>query len=94
VRQIQNQTLLKRYQTEKEIITTKRGPDSLNEQHLFFGSRGTAPLVTAISSEGFMVENEREDAFYGQGNYFALNARYSHHDAHRLGAASEQHRQG
>jgi replication factor A1 len=90
VQRIQNQTLLKRYQTEKEIITTKRGADLVNEQYLFFGSRGTAPLVIAESSEGFMVEHGREDAFYGQGNYFALNARYSHHYAHRLGAGSEQ----
>jgi hypothetical protein len=93
VQRIQNRTLLKRYQTEKEIITTKRSPDSLNEQYLFFGSRGTAPLVIAESSEGFMVEHGREDAFYGQGNYFALNARYSHYYAHRVGAGSEQHRQ-
>ena len=56
----------------------------MNEQYLFYGSGRTEPQTIATSSDGFMVEHGRDDAFYGKGCYFALQARYSHHYAHKL----------
>jgi hypothetical protein len=41
-----------------------------------------------------MVEKGREDSFYGQACYFAVNARYSHHYSHVVRpSAGECHRQ-
>jgi hypothetical protein len=94
VQRIQNRSLLKRYQAEKQIITSKRGAGLVNEQYLFFGSGRTEPQTIATSSDGFMVEHGRDDAFYGKGCYFALQARYSHHYAHTLHSpGSDCHRQ-
>ena len=87
VHRIQNQPLLKRYRAEKDIITSSRGVANLNERCMFFGSRSTSPLEIATSSEGFMVEASRRNAFYGQGNYFADKARYSHHYAHKVSSS-------
>ena len=95
VQRIQNRPLLKRYRAEKDIITSSRGAANQNERYMCFGSRATAPLEIATSPEGFMVEASRSDAFYGQGNYLADKARYSHHYAHKLPSADGQamHRQ-
>jgi hypothetical protein len=57
VQRIQNRSLHKRYQAEKQIITSKRGAHLVNEQYLFFGSGRTEPQTIATSSYGFMVEH-------------------------------------
>ena len=56
VERIQNRALLHRYHTEREIAMGRRGAGALNEQYLFFGSKGFAPLDIARSEEGFLVE--------------------------------------
>ena len=38
-----------------------------------------------------MAEAGRSNSLYGQGSYFAVKARYSHHYAHRLRSADGRH---
>lgn len=97
---IQNKTLLKRYQTERDIATERRGAGGLNEQYVFHGTRGHAPLKIAESPEGFLVEasrgvaNPSSPCLYGIGCYFAHSARYSHHYAHKVAADGQPWQQG
>ena len=77
---IQNKVLWRKYRDCKERL---RGDlPSVGEKHLFHGTRETDPIAIYGGDAGFDVGHSRV-GLWGPGNYFAVNASYSHTYAHK-----------
>jgi len=81
VRRVQNRALLSRFEGEKKIMHRKRGKDTveLTCEYAWHCSGKTQPDNIAAGS-GLMTQFGSEQGFYGQGNYSAHQASYSHHE--------------
>ena len=77
---IQNKVLWRKYHDCKERL----GGDlpGVGEKHLFHGTRETDPIAIYGGDAGFDVGHSRV-GLWGPGNYFAVNASYSHTYAHK-----------
>ena len=76
---IQNKVLWRKYRDCKERLG--RDLPSVGEKHLFHGTRETDPIAIYGGDAGFDVGHSRV-GLWGPGNYFAVNASYSHYYAH------------
>ena len=76
---IQNKVLWRKYHDCKERLG--RDLPSVGEKHLFHGTRETDPIAIYGGDAGFDVGHSRV-GLWGPGNYFAVNASYSHSYAH------------
>ena len=76
---IQNIWLWERYVQEKNGIEKFKG--MANEKELFHGTRSHDPNLIYDSEVGFDMRFSAQ-GMWGQANYFAVNAKYSHSYAH------------
>ncbi|KAL3852373.1 hypothetical protein ACJMK2_016026 [Sinanodonta woodiana] len=77
IKRVQNASLWECYIVQKKKMESKMGVGHANEMHLY---HGTLPeIVDLICRENFdfRIAGTRVGALYGQGTYFALEARYS-----------------
>ena len=79
IERVQNRVLWRRYRDCKERLG--RDLPSAGEKHLFHGTSQTDPEVIYSGDAGFDVGHSRV-GMWGPGNYFAVNASYSHRYAH------------
>ncbi|KAK3580069.1 hypothetical protein CHS0354_001021, partial [Potamilus streckersoni] len=82
IKRIQNVLLWQHYALRKKEMEGKSGVGNVNEMHLY---HGTIPdTVELICEENFDFRNagSRKGALYGQGTYFALEAKISDSYAH------------
>ena len=81
VQRVQNIELLSRFQTERNILVTRRGEDETTrtETYGWHGSSSVSPKVIAMGS-GLMTQYGSDEGFYGRGSYAAYQASYSHDD--------------
>ena len=81
IERVQNRVLWRRYHDCKERLGRDPELPSVGEKLLFHGTRQTDPKNIYSSDAGFDVGHSRV-GMWGAGNYFAVNASYSHHYAH------------
>ena len=88
IERIQNKWLWEKYYLHRNRM--KRKNDGvINEEQLFHGTRETLPSVIYEDEEGFDMRCGRK-GMWGNGNYFAVKASYSHDYAHRLPDGTRQ----
>ncbi|KAK3101023.1 hypothetical protein FSP39_000330, partial [Pinctada imbricata] len=77
VQRVQNGYFWETYQLKKRQMEAKYGIGCSNELELFHGTR--ADLVDTICQDNldFRLAGERVGALFGQGSYFAVEAKYS-----------------
>ena len=75
INRIQNEFFWEKYCQLKEQMSRK-GSERVNEMELFHGSSSTTPEEIYKSEEGFDMRFSRQ-GMWGQGNYFAVSAKYS-----------------
>ena len=80
IKRVQNCWLWVRYAQAKTQLQSK---GAVNEMELFHGSRTTPSDNICSSEEGFDMRFSRQ-GLWGQANYFAVKAYYSHHYAYLL----------
>ena len=80
ISRIQNTWLWERYVFQRKRLGIKNG-GSINEQDLFHGTRSNDPRVIYENEDGFDMRYSAQ-GMWGQANYFAVNASYSHNYAH------------
>ena len=88
IERVQNRVLWRRYHDCKERLG--RDLPSVGEKLLFHGTGGTDPVVIYGGDAGFDVGHSRV-GMWGAGNYFAVNASYSHsyaHEKHLIGRSA------
>ena len=95
MQRVQNRTLLSRFEAERRIMHRKRGKDAVELMcdYTWHGSGKMQPDNLAAGS-GLMTQFGSEQGFYGQGNYSAHQASYSHHEryVYRSSDAEGDHR--
>ena len=88
IERVQNKWLWEKYSQHSERMKRKN-KDVVNEKLLFHGTRNTAPSCIYQDEEGFDMRFSNA-GLWGNGNYFAVNASYSHNYAHHLSAGTRQ----
>ena len=78
VQRVQNKELWSRYM---QCMSRMQEKNAVNEKFLFHGTRGEPAEKICRSEEGFDMRFSRE-GMWGQANYFAVKASYSHGFAH------------
>jgi len=95
IRRVQNRSLLSLFEAQRKNMHRKRGKDTaeLTCVYAWHGSGTTQPDNIAAGS-GLMTQFGSEQGFYGQGNYSAHQASYSHHEryVYRSSDAEGDHR--
>lgn len=76
IERIQNQWLWEKYVQHRSMMK-KKNSGEVNEMELFHGTRHTDPRAIYDSEEGFDMRFSAQ-GMWGQANYFAADARYSH----------------
>ncbi|XP_033824426.1 protein mono-ADP-ribosyltransferase PARP12 [Periophthalmus magnuspinnatus] len=77
IKRIQNPSLWKMFQWQKEQMQKRNGANPVNEKHLFHGTDKS--LVEAICEQNFDWRMcGVHGTAYGKGSYFARDASYSH----------------
>ena len=84
---IQNEWLWTRYSQHRELIK-KKNQGTAQELDLFHGTRSNPPDCIYTGEEGFDMRFSAQ-GMWGMGNYFAVNASYSHSYAHSAGGARQ-----
>ena len=79
IKRVQNRWLWVRYTQAKSQLQKKNG-GAVNELELFHGSKTTPSDNICASEEGFDMRFSQR-CLWGQANYFAVKAFYSHHYA-------------
>ena len=77
---IQNKWLWEKYVFQKKRLKVKNN-GMINELELFHGTRSNDPKVLYANEDGFDMRYSAQ-GMWGQANYFAVNASYSHNYAH------------
>ena len=85
---IQNEWLWTRYSQHRELIK-KKNQGKAQELDLFHGTRTNPPDRIYTGEEGFDMRFSAQ-GMWGMGNYFAVNASYSHAYAHPLASGYRQ----
>ena len=85
---IQNEWLWTRYSQHRELIKKKNQGIAL-ELDLFHGTRSNPPNCIYTGEEGFDMRFSAQ-GMWGTGNYFAVNANYSHAYAHSTAGGQRQ----
>ena len=80
---IQNQWLWEKYAQHRTRIH-KKNQGKIEEKDLFHGTSNTDPSLIYNGEEGFDMRFCRR-GMWGEGNYFAVDANYSHSYAHASG---------
>ena len=80
ITRIQNMWLHEKYVQHRDRLALKN-KGKINERELFHGTRGTDPKEIFDSEEGFDMRFSAS-GMWGQANYFASDASYSHLYAH------------
>ena len=80
ISRIQNKWLWERYVFQRKRLGIKNG-GRINELELFHGTRSNDPKVIYENEDGFDMRYSAQ-GMWGQANYFAVNASYSHNYAH------------
>ena len=80
VERIQNKWLWDRYVFQRKRLGIKNGGQT-NEIELFHGTRSNDPKVIYENEDGFDMRYSAQ-GMWGQANYFAVNASYSHNYAY------------
>eukprot|EP00117_Sycon_ciliatum_P036495 scpid69708/ scgid0819/ Probable poly [ADP-ribose] polymerase DDB_G0278045 len=88
IERIQNKFLWTRYRQTRDMLREKNGGD-VQEQHLFHGTRTTAPEKIFRSEVGFDMRFSSKGS-WGEANYFATKAKYSDAFAHTLPSSTGQ----
>ena len=81
ITRIQNMWLHEKYIQHRDRLALKN-KGKINERELFHGTRGTDPKEIYDSEEGFDMRFSAS-GMWGQANYFASDASYSHLYAHK-----------
>ena len=84
---IQNEWLWTRYSQHRELIK-KKNQGTAQELDLFHGTRSNPPDCIYTGEEGFDMRFSAK-GMWGMGNYFAVNASYSHGYAYSTGGARQ-----
>ena len=82
ISRIQNRWLWDRYVFQRKRLGIKNN-GKVNELELFHGTRTNDPKVIYAGEEGFDMRYSAQ-GMWGQANYFAVNASYSHGYAHSM----------
>ena len=85
---IQNEWLWTRYSQHRELIK-KKNQGIAHELDLFHGTRSNPPDRIYTGEEGFDMRFSAQ-GMWGMGNYFAVNASYSHIYAHPMASGYRQ----
>ena len=85
---IQNEWLWTRYSQHRELIK-KKNQGIAHELDLFHGTRNNPPDLIYKGEEGFDMRFSAQ-GMWGMGNYFAVNASYSHAYAHPMASGYRQ----
>ena len=85
---VQNQWLWEKYAHHRTRIHRKNH-GKIKEKDLFHGTSETDPSLIYNGEEGFDMRFCTK-GMWGLGNYFAVNASYSHHYAHRVSGEKRQ----
>ena len=85
---IQNEWLWTRYSQHRELIK-KKNQGIAQELDLFHGTRSNPPDLIYKGEEGFDMRFSAQ-GMWGMGNYFAVNASYSHTYAHPMATGYRQ----
>ena len=85
---IQNQWLWEKYAQHRTRIH-KKNQGKIGEKDLFHGTSETDPSLIYNGEEGFDMRFCSK-GMWGVGNYFAVNASYSHSYAHRVSGEKHQ----
>ena len=80
IKRVQNRWLWMRYSQAKTQLA-KKNAGAVNEMELFHGAKETSSDYICASEEGFDMRFSRQ-GLWGQANYFAVKAFYSHHYAY------------
>ena len=80
ISRIQNKWLWERYVFQRKRLGIKNS-GNINEKELFHGTRSNDPRVIYENEDGFDMRYSAQ-GMWGQANYFAVNASYSHNYAH------------
>ena len=80
ITRIQNKWLWERYVFQQKRLGVKNG-GNVNELELFHGTRSNDPKLIYENEDGFDMRCSTQ-GMWGQANYFAVNASYSHRYAH------------
>ena len=80
IERVQNQWLWKKYIQQRSMMDEKNS-GVVNEMELFHGTGSTDPRAIYDSEEGFDMRFSAQ-GMWGQANYFAVNANYSHSYSH------------
>ena len=80
ISRIQNKWLWERYAFQRKRLGIKNA-GNVNERELFHGTRSNDPRVIYENEDGFDMRYSAQ-GMWGQANYFAVNASYSHNYAH------------
>ena len=81
IEKIQNHELWKKYSDRAQQIRNE--PQNCGEKLLFHGTRDTDPKEIYKGDSSFDIKFSRQ-GLWGRGNYFAVNASYSHSYAHSV----------
>lgn len=88
IERVQNKWLWEKYNQHSERMKRKN-EGVVNEKLLFHGTRNTPPSYIYQDEEGFDMRFSNA-GLWGNGNYFAVNASYSHNYAHHPSAGIRQ----
>lgn len=88
ISRVQNTWLWEKYVMHRKRLGVKN-EGNINEQELFHGTRGNDPRQIYEGEDGFDMRFSAQ-GMWGQANYFAVNASYSHRYAHQT---SDGHRE-
>lgn len=80
ISRIQNTWLWEKYVMHRKRLSVKN-EGNINEKELFHGTRGNDPRQIYEGEDGFDMRFSAQ-GMWGQANYFAVNASYSHGYAH------------
>ena len=88
ITRIQNKWLWEKYVFQRKRLDIKNN-GNINELELFHGTRGNDPKLIYENEVGFDMRYSSQ-GMWGQANYFAKNASYSHSYAHSTSDGSRE----